>query len=58
MFGGLSGGIVLDNIIFTSSEIEKAVRSVPEKKTSREEWEREFTKEVAISRYRKIVEQG
>lgn len=57
VFGDLSGGIVLDNIIFTSSEIEEAVRSVSEKNTSREEWEREFTKEVAISRYRKIVEQ-
>ena len=55
VFGPLSGGIVLDDIEFTAENLENSIRSVSNKKSSRSEWEKEFTKEVAISRYDNVL---
>lgn len=55
VFGPLSGGIVLGDIEFTAENLENSIRSVSEKRSSRSEWEKEFTKEVAISRYDNVL---
>ena len=56
VFGQLSGGVVLDQIGFTSENLEDAIRSVPSINTSRSEWEDNFTKEIAIQRYQKLLD--
>jgi len=56
VFAGLSGGIILDQIDFTSENLENAIRSISSTNTSRCEWEDNFTKEMAIQRYQKSLD--
>lgn len=56
VFGELQGGIILDNIDFKPSDLEKTVINSLNTDTSRQEWENLFTREIAIQRYIKVLE--
>jgi len=55
VFRELNGGKVLKNINFSSLELEKAVNEVSSSKSSRKEWEENFTKNVIIKKYEEVV---
>ena len=56
VFGGLKGGKILENIDFSSEDLEAAIRTIEKipKELPRKEWEENFTEKIAHERYRKI----